>query len=320
MEPKRCVVIIGSGPAGLTAAIYTGRACRDTLVIAGVEAGGQLMTTQDVENYPGFPEGVQGPDLMANMRRQAERFGAEFVDDNVTEVDFSGQPLRVKTGDTWHDAAAVIIATGASPRWLGLENEARLRGRGVSSCATCDGAFFRNLPVVVVGGGDAGVEEATLLSQIASHVTLIHRRDKLRAQPILQQRLFAQGERVDVAFDSEVVDILGDRSVEGVLVENKKTGQRKTIECRGVFISIGHVPNTTFLGDQLGLDERGYVAKQGETRTAVPGVFVAGDVYDYQYRQAVTAAGSGCKAALDAIRFVEDLRCDACKRKCNFGE
>lgn len=311
---RHCILILGSGPAGLTAAIYCGRACLDTFVIAGVEAGGQLMTTNEVENYPGAPD-VTGPQLMDNMRLQAERFGAKFVHHNVSEVDFSGFPLKVKADDQWYEGAAVIVATGAAPRWLGLDSEQRLRGRGVSSCATCDGAFFRNRDVAVVGGGDAAVEEAMLLSQICSHVTLIHRRDTLRAQQVLQQRLFESPD-IDIAWNSQVLEILGDQAVEGVRVKDTTDGSERDIPCKGVFVSIGHKPNTDFLKGHLALDEKGYAVKKDETRTEVDGVFVAGDVYDFWYRQAVTAAGSGCKAALDAIRYTERVRCEECRSRC----
>ncbi|QIA26183.1 thioredoxin-disulfide reductase [Thermaerobacter sp. PB12/4term] len=297
------VVIVGSGPAGLTAAIYAARANLDTTVVAGWEAGGQLMLTTEVENFPGFPEGILGPDLMARMRQQAERAGARFVDGDVTGVDFSRRPFRLQVGSTELEADAVILATGASAKWLGLPSEKRLMGRGVSSCATCDGAFFRDQDVVVVGGGDTAMEEALYLARICRSVTVVHRRDRLRASKIMQERAMAN-DKIRFVWDSVVEDILGEEKVEGVRVRNVKTGQTSEIPCAAVFVAIGHKPNTDFLRGHLDLDERGYVIADGP-RTSIPGVFVAGDVRDHRYRQAVTAAAEGCKAAMEAAWFLE---------------
>ena len=303
----RDVIILGSGPAGLTAAIYAARANLKPLVIAGREAGGQLMLTTEVENFPGFPEGILGPDLMERMRRQAERFGAEFVDDDAAGVDFTRRPFRVFTENQTFEAQAVIIATGASAKWLGLESEARLRGRGVSSCATCDGWFFQNQKVVVVGGGDTAMEEALFLTRFASEVVVVHRRDELRASKIMRERALSHP-KIRFIWSAVVEEVLGTDSVEGVRLRNVKTGQRWEEPCRGLFVAIGHQPNTAFLKGQVELDERGYVVVRDETRTSVEGVFCAGDVADYRYRQAVTAAAAGCKAAMDAEKYLEALQ------------
>ncbi|HEY8552497.1 MAG TPA: thioredoxin-disulfide reductase [Thermaerobacter sp.] len=297
------VVIVGSGPAGLTAAIYAARANLDTTVVAGWEAGGQLMLTTEVENFPGFPDGILGPDLMARMRQQAERAGARFVDGDVTAVDFSRRPFKLKVGTKELEADAVIIATGASAKWLGVPGEKKLMGRGVSSCATCDGAFFRDQDVVVVGGGDTAMEEALYLARICRSVTVIHRRDRLRASKVMQQRAMAN-EKIRFVWDTVVEDILGEEKVEAVRVRNVKTGETREIPCAAVFVAIGHKPNTDFLRGHLDLDERGYVIADGP-RTRIPGVFVAGDVRDHRYRQAVTAAAEGCKAAMEAAWFLE---------------
>jgi len=298
------IIIIGSGPAGLTAAIYTGRAGLNPLLIAGVPAGGQLMLTTDVENYPGFPEGIKGPELMNLMREQANRYGAEIVDDNVQSVDFSVRPFKITTSNETFDAEAVIIATGSSARWLDLESEQRLIGRGVSSCATCDGFFFRNREVVVVGGGDSAMEEALYLANLASKVTIIHRRDQLRATKIMQDRALKH-EKIQFIWDSIVTEVLGENRVEGVKIKNVKTGGLSELKCDGVFVAIGHDPNTKVFAGQIELDERGYVIANG-TRTDIDGIFVAGDVWDYRYRQAVTAAGSGCEAAIDAEKWLTE--------------
>jgi thioredoxin reductase (NADPH) len=307
MPPTYDTIIIGSGPAGLTAAIYATRAALKTLVIAGTTAGGQLMLTTDVENYPGFPVGVQGPELMELWRKQAERFRAEFVDDNVTKVDFSRRPLRVWTSDGVFEGQTAIIATGANAKYLGLPNEERLKGRGVSACATCDGFFFKTLDVVVVGGGDTAMEESLYLSKLCRSVTVVHRRDTFRASKIMQERLF-KTPNIKVIWDSEVIDVVGDSKVEGVRIRDVKTGKTKDLKVQGLFLAIGHIPATDFLRGQLDL-ERGYVVLRPQdglsTETSVDGVFAAGDVHDYHYRQAVTAAGFGSMAALDAERWLQ---------------
>jgi len=300
-------VIMGSGPAGLTAAIYTGRALVKTLVVSGRLSGGQLMLTTGVENFPGFSEGVQGPELMQEMRKQAERFGAEILEEDVEAVDFARKPFQIKAGGRIFTANAVIIATGSSAKWLGLSSEERLRGHGVSSCATCDAPFFRDKRVVVIGGGDTAMEEALFLAKFASEITVVHRRDKLRASKIMQSRAMADS-KIKFAWDSIVEEILGTSKVEGVRIRNVKTGQVSTIPCDGIFITIGFQPNTKIFEGQVQLDEKGYIVAKDETRTSVHGVFVAGDVHDYKYRQAVTAAGDGCKAALDALAYLEEQK------------
>jgi thioredoxin reductase (NADPH) len=301
------VVIIGSGPAGLTAAIYAARGGLEPLVISGNEPGGQLIFTTDVENFPGFPEAIKGPDLMENMRKQAERFGTRFERNAVSSVDFSTKPLKVNIvgGETEYAADAVIIATGSSARWLGLESESRLKGKGVSVCATCDGFFFKGKDAVVVGGGEVAVEEALFLSKLVKSVKLIHRRDKLKAARVLEQKAL-NNKRISFVWNSVVEEILGDKKVEGVRIKNVlSTGEKSEIKCDGVFVAIGHRPNTEVFRNQIELDKNGYVKKYEGSKTSVEGVFVAGDVYDYVYRQAVTAAGSGCEAAIDVIKYLE---------------
>ena len=299
------VIIIGSGPAGLTAAIYTARAKLKTLVVAGVMWGGQLMLTTEVENFPGFKDGILGPDLMDNMRLQAERFGAEILFEDASSVDFSTKPFKVEAGGKTYEGRSVIIATGASPRWLGLESEQRLRGRGVSVCATCDAAFFRDKVTVVVGGGDTAMEEALALSKFARKVKVVHRRDKLRASKILQERAF-NDPKIEFIWNSVVQEILGEDRVEGVRLRRTDTGEESEMKCDAVFLAIGHKPNTEIFKGQVELDEKGYVVAYDGTRTSVKGVFVAGDVQDFRYKQAVTAAGSGCKAALDVIKYLDE--------------
>jgi len=307
-EPVRTarVVILGSGAAGLTAALYCARAELKPLVISGVPSGGQLLITTDVENYPGFPEGVQGPELIDRMRRQAARFGAEFLDDNATSVDFSRRPFVVRTGTqgTVH-ADAVIVATGANARWLGLPTEQRLLGHGVSACATCDGFFFKGKELVVVGGGDTAMEEALFLTNFATHITIVHRRSTLRASPIMQGRARAHP-KISFLLDSEVAEVLGHETVEGLRVKNVKTGLVSELKVGGVFLAIGHVPATEVFRGTLDLDAEGYLKVHDHTRTSVEGVFAAGDVHDRHYRQAVTAAGSGCMAAIDAERWLSN--------------
>jgi thioredoxin reductase (NADPH) len=303
---ERSVIILGSGPAGLTAAIYTARADLKPLVIAGRQAGGQLMLTSEVENFPGFPDGIMGPELMDRMRQQAERFGAEFVDEDATSVDFRGSPLAVMTEDARYETRSVIVATGASARWLGLPSEARLMGRGVSACATCDGFFFRGKDVAVVGGGDTAVEEAIFLTKFAKTVTIIHRRHELRASRIMQDRALHHP-KIRFIWESAVCEVLGVDHVNGVVVENLLTKGRSEVPVDGVFVAIGYTPNTGIFEGQLELDEKGYLIRQEGSRTNVPGVFVAGDVEDFRYRQAITAAGDGCRAALDAEVYVEGV-------------
>ena len=296
-------IILGSGPAGLTASIYTSRAGLKTLVVAGVTWGGQLMLTREVENFPGFENGILGPDLMTAMRKQAERCGAELILEHASEVDFSSKPFKIVAGNKIYDAKIVIIATGASAKWLGLKSEIRLRGRGVSVCATCDGPFFKNKKVVVVGGGDTAMEEALFLSKIVSDVKVIHRRDKLRACKYLQEKAFANP-RISFIWDSTITEILGKDRVEGVKLSNLVTENETVHKCDAVFLAIGYTPNTGIFKGQIELDQTGYVIVNSGSRTNIDGVFVAGDVADYRYRQAIAAAGSGCKAALDAEKYL----------------
>jgi thioredoxin reductase (NADPH) len=304
----RDVIIIGGGPAGYTGALYTARANLRPLVIEGFNWGGQLMITSDVENYPGYADGVLGPAMMADFRRQAERFGAEFLTDDVTRVDFSEQPYRVYVGDDEYRADTVIVATGATARQLGLPSEQTLQGRGVSYCATCDGAFFRDKVVVVVGGGDSAMEEATFLSRFASKVIVVHRRTEFRASPIMVDRARANP-KVEFVLNAVVEEVLGegDGHVTGVVVRDTVTDETSIVPADGLFVAIGHDPTTALFLDWLDHDEQGYlVTEPGSTRTNIPGVFAAGDVQDHTYRQAVTAAGSGTMAALDAQRYLEE--------------
>jgi thioredoxin reductase (NADPH) len=304
------VVIVGSGPAALTAAIYTSRAMLAPLVIEGTQPGGQLMIATDVENFPGFAEGIPGPELMSNMRRQAERFGTRFRMEVVTSVKFRKPPLTVFLGDETITSDTVIIATGAAAKYLGLESEKKWHGRGVSACATCDGFFFKDRTVVVVGGGDTAAEEALYLTRFADKVHVIHRRDELRASKFMQKRLLHEP-KIEIIWDSIVTEVLGEepKGVTGVLLRNVKTGEEHLFPCDGMFLGIGHTPSTSFLGDQLVLDENGYIVTEGgSVTTAIPGVFAAGDCKDPVYRQAVTAVGSGCMAAIEAERYLHETQ------------
>ena len=305
-DTPREVIIIGSGPAGLTSAIYTARANLAPLMIEGIEAGGQLMLTTEVENYPGFIDGIMGPELMERMRKQASRFGTELIADNVTEVDFSSSPFRVSTSSETYTARAVIISTGASAKMLGVPGEKELLGHGVSTCATCDGFFFRDQELLMVGGGDSAMEEATFLTKFASKVTIVHRRDSLRASKIMQERAFANP-KIEFVWDSVITEILGDTKVAGAMIKNLKTGEESELAAGGLFVAIGHTPNTRLFEGQLELSG-GYIVTEAEgTQTSVPGVFAGGDVVDHRYRQAITAAGMGCMAAIDAERYLESL-------------
>ncbi|MDQ2873149.1 MAG: thioredoxin-disulfide reductase [Candidatus Eremiobacteraeota bacterium] len=300
------VIIIGSGPAGLTAAVYAARANLKPLVIAGGMYGGQLMLTTEVENYPGFPEGILGPDLMIKFREQAERFGARIENVDATSVDFTGKPLVVRTPDDEYQAKSVIVATGASARWLGIPGEEQLRGRGVSTCATCDGAFFREKHIVVVGGGDSAMEEALFLTRFGRRVTVIHRRESLRASKIMVDRALAN-EKIEFIWDTVVEEAIGDGNLRALKLHNIKDGSKFEFEADALFIAIGHDPNTSIFDGQLELDAVGYIASDDGVSTNVEGVFVAGDVNDIRYKQAVTAAAAGCRAAMDAEKFLEAL-------------
>ncbi len=304
--PKHQVVIIGSGPAGLTAAIYAARANLNPVVVEGLGAGGQLMNTTDVENYPGFPEGIQGPELMEKFKAQAERFGATFVGGDAVKVDFSSRPFGVWTDEEELRAEAVIVASGASPLELNLPGEKEYAGKGVSYCATCDGFFFRDQEIVVVGGGDTAMEEALFLTRFGKRVTVVHRRDQLRASKIMADRALAH-EKIEFLWNSVVEEVIGDGTkVSAVRVRNVETGDTSERECGGFFVAIGHKPNTDVYADALDKTESGYLVEQGATSlTKIPGVFIAGDVHDHHYRQAVTAAGAGCKAAIDCERWLE---------------
>lgn len=310
-------IILGSGPAGLTAAIYAARSRCCPLLIHGIQPGGQLTTTTAVDNYPGFPEGIDGPELMDKMRLQAERFGAQFVEGVVTKVDFQERPFRLWVDEELYRCLSLIITTGASPTLLGLGNEESLYGRGVSVCATCDGFFYRDREVVVVGGGDTAMEEAVFLTRFAKKVTVIHRRDSLRATPVLADRALTN-KAISFKWDSAVTEIIADASgVTGIRINNLKTGQESELTCDGIFIAIGHQPNTALFADLLDRDDDGYILTKNGTETNIPGVFAAGDVQDHQFRQAITAAGTGCMAAIQAERFLDDLPYDpslSCKK------
>lgn len=302
------VIIIGSGPAGLTAAIYTARANLEPVLYAGEQPGGQLMITTEVENFPGFEKGITGPQLMMAMQAQAERFGANIRMENVSEVDFSQSPFVVRSGDKEEQAKAVIISTGASSRWLGLESERLLRGAGVSACATCDGAFFRDKKVLVVGGGDSAIEEALFLTRFASQVTVVHRRDELRASQIMRDRAM-KNPKIDFLWDSVIVDIkdVEKKKVEAAIIKNVESSEESSVPCDGIFVAIGHTPNTKLFEGKIKMDENGYIVTNGcTTETNIEGVFACGDVQDHYYRQAITAAGSGCQAAIDAERWLAE--------------
>ena len=313
VDEVRDLIIIGGGPAGYTAALYAGRAELRPLVIEGFQWGGQLMITSDVENYPGYPDGIMGPAMMQDFRRQAERFGAEFVTDDVTRVDFSERPFRIWVDKDEYQARSVIVATGASARWLGLDSEQRLQGRGVSACATCDGAFFKEKRIVVVGGGDSAFEEALFLTRFGTKVTLVHRRNDFRASQIMVSRALANP-KIELLTPYAVEEVLGETMVSGLRLRNTDTDELRDIAAEGFFVAIGHDPNTKLFVDQLDHDENGYLITQpGSTETNVPGIFAIGDVQDHTYRQAITAAGSGCMGALDAERYLADLESESGK-------
>ncbi len=308
-EPMKIydVIIIGSGPAGYTAAIYTSRAKLSTLVISGSLPGGQLMTTSEVENYPGFPNGIFGPELMMNMRQQAERFGAIFLDDEVTKVDFKNNPFKIETNSQWLRGEAILACTGASPRKLGIEAEQQFAGRGVSYCATCDGPFFKGEDIVVVGGGDTAIEEATFLTKFGKSVKIVHRKQSLRASKILQEKAF-ENPKIDFLWNHVIADISGDKKIKNIVARDIITGREQTIPAGGLFVAIGHEPNTEIFRGQLDLDDKGYIILKDHTLTSVDGVFAAGDVHDYRYRQAITAGGFGCMAALDIEKWLTEKK------------
>ena len=301
------VIIIGAGPAGYTAGIYCSRARHDTILISGLLPGGQLMNTTDVENYPGFDEGIMGPDLMQIMRKQTENMGTKIVDDVVTKVDFSQNTFKVSTASTNFEAKTVIVCTGATPRKIGIGGEQTFAGKGVSYCATCDGAFFRDQELAVVGGGDSCMEEATFLTKFASKVHIIHRREEFRASKIMQERALNY-EKITIHWNSTVSDIKGDQKVQQVILKDTKTGEEVSMDMAGVFVAIGHEPNTELFKNQLDLDENGYIVLNKNTQTSVDGVFSAGDVHDHRYRQAVTAAGYGCMAAIDVDKYLAEQK------------
>ena len=301
------VIVIGSGPAGYTAGIYTSRANLSTLIITGTLPGGQLMTTSEVENYPGFPNGIFGPELMMNMRQQAERFGAVTVDDEVLKVDFKKRPFTITTHAETYTAEATLVCTGASPRKLGIPAEQQFSGRGVSYCATCDGPFFKGENIVVVGGGDTAIEEATFLTKFGKSVRVVHRRDSLRASKILQQKAL-ENPKIEFIWNNVVADIKGNNKISTVLVKDINTGKERTIEIGGLFVAIGHEPNTAIFKGQLELDDKGYIVLKHHTKTSLEGVFAAGDVHDHRYRQAVTAAGFGCMAAIDVEKWLSERK------------
>ena len=303
---KYDVIIVGAGPAGYTAAIYTARASLKTLMVTGTTPGGQLLLTSEVENFPGFRNGILGPELMEEMKEQAKRFGVEMIQEFVTKADLGGQPKKVWVNKEEYEAKTIIIATGASANWLGLKNETRLMGKGISSCATCDGFFFKDQKVVVVGGGDSAMEEALTLAKLCEHVTIVHRRDEFRASKIMQDRVL-KNKKISVQWDSEVVDVLGKDMVEGVKLKNIKTGKTRELSCKGFFVAIGHTPATELFKSVLDVDSKGYLVTKDGVKTVLEGVYAAGDVADPHYRQAITAAGDGCRAALEAERYIQGI-------------
>lgn len=303
-KTKYGVIIIGAGPAGYTAGIYSARAGHDTLILSGILPGGQLVNTTEVENYPGFEKGIMGPDLMIEMRKQTERMGATIIDDEVSKVDFKNKPFKISTSSKTFEGKAVIIATGANPRKLGLEGEQTFAGKGVSYCATCDGPFFKNQELVVVGGGDSAMEESTFLTKFASKIHLVHRREGLRASKVMQDRAY-NNSKINFHWNSEVEQINGNGKVQSVVLKNNKTNEKTTLQVGGVFVAIGHEPNSKIFKGQVELDNNGYVVLKNHTETSVKGVFAAGDVHDHTYRQAVTAAGFGCMAAIDVDKYLE---------------
>ncbi len=305
-KTKFDVIIIGAGPAGYTAGIYSSRARRDTLILSGILPGGQLVNTTEVENYPGFENGIMGPDLMINFRKQTERMGTTIIDEEVIRVDFKNKPFKVITASEEYEAKAVIICTGANPRKLGLEGEITYGGKGVSYCATCDGPFFRNQELVVAGGGDSAVEEATFLTKFASMVHLVHRRDELRASKIMQERAFAD-KKIKFHWNKTVDEIIGNGKVQKVVLKDTKTDEKTTLDVGGIFVAIGHEPNTKLFVNQIKLDDNGYIVVKEKTKTNIEGVYAAGDVHDHRYRQAITAAGMGCMAAIDVDKYLAEI-------------
>ena len=304
-KTKFDVVIIGAGPSGYTAGIYCSRAGYDTLILSGILPGGQLVNTTEVENYPGFEKGIMGPDLMIEMRKQTQRMGTTIVDDEVVNVDFRNSPFKILTGSEEYEGRAVIIATGANPRKLGLDGEQTFAGKGVSYCATCDGPFFRNQELIVVGGGDSAIEEGTFLTKFATKVHLVHRRNELRASKIMQERAL-NNEKIEFHWDSEVIDIKGDQKMQQGVIKNIKTNEETTLDVGGLFVAIGHEPNTKLFKNQIDLDDEGYIVLKNKTHTNIEGVFAAGDVHDRSYRQAITAAGFGCMAAIDVDKYLTE--------------
>lgn len=299
------VIIIGAGPAGYTAGIYCSRARHDTLILSGILPGGQLVNTTEVENYPGFENGIMGPDLMITMRKQTERMGTTIIDDEVIDVDFRHKPFKILTSSEEYECKAVIIATGATPRKLGLAGEQTFGGKGVSYCATCDGPFFRNQEIIVVGGGDSAIEEATFLTKFASKVHLVHRKEQLRASKVMQERAFSN-QKIQFHWNSAVTDIIGEQKVQTAVLSDIKSGQKTNLPVGGIFVAIGHEPNTKIFVNSIELDENGYIKLKDHTKTNIPGVFAAGDVHDHRYRQAITAAGFGCMAAIDVDKYLTE--------------